>query len=772
MNKKNIYIVLIVLNVAIVSMCFIGCHSTKVASGQRFYLGQKTSQITYSSFKEDRLGKKAVSIALNEVESALKKPPNASLFGSAKYRWPWSNRLGIYNVYKDSKSGFGHWLYTHFATPPITLMDVQPSVRQKIGTNLLHDYGFFRGKVDYQVIPLMRDSTRVKVKYFIRTGLLFRVDTLVYYHFPKHIDSLLIAHKSETLLTADTPFSVETLGKEKLRVSNLLRENGYFYFRSDYLTFQADTFQVANRVKLRLFPKANLSAAAYKKYRVGRISINLFDKYNESLPDSSVRKDVMARYNGRRKIRMGVLSSVVTLRSDSLYSLSQAKKSLKMLLKLGAFRYVDDHYILRDSLAKIPTLDVNYITVFDKLYELETELNVATKSTGELGPGTSVSISKNNLFGGGERLTATLGGNYEWQASQTDAKSGIINSYELMLKLALSIPDYSNLRSSSTSSIYLNRSARSGYYRMMGVGASYTRNYQIHKRLKQEFTPLRISYNHVSSGTKLFNEILDSNPSLALSMQDQYIPAIDYRLTFDDSSFHIYDNQWWWQFSFTSSGNLINGFYSLFGKDWNGKGKELMGTPFAQFAKVTAEIRRNWVLDTRARYRLASRIGVGVVKALGNSTIVPYSEEFYVGGANSVRAFTVRSIGPGTYVPNANDNYSYLQQVGDIKFDANLEFRFPVWGHLNGAVFLDAGNVWLLKKDQHIQGGQFNLSDLPKAIAVGTGLGLRYDLDFFVLRFDWGIGLHTPYDTGKSGFYNINSFGDALGYHFAIGYPF
>jgi len=307
---------------------------------------------------------------------------------------------------------------------------------------------------------------------------------------------------------------------------------------------------------------------------------------------------------------------------------------------------------------------------------------------------------------------------------------------------------------------------------MMGVGLSYTRNYQIHKRLRQEFTPLRISYSHVSSGTTLFKEILDSNPSLALSMQDQYIPAIDYRLTFDDSAFHPYGHQWWWQLSLTSSGNIVNGLYSLFGKDWNSKEKELMGTPFAQFVKGTAEVRRNWALDSRARYRLASRIGIGVAKALGNSTIVPYSEEFYSGGANSVRAFTVRSIGPGSYIPNAEDDYSYLQQVGDLKFDANLELRFPVWGHLKGAAFLDAGNVWLLKTDERLKGGQFKFSDLPKAIAVGTGIGLRYDLDFFVLRFDWGIGLHAPYDTGKSGFYNIDSFGDALGYHFAIGYPF
>ena len=148
--------------------------------------------------------------------------------------------------------------------------------------------------------------------------------------------------------------------------------------------------------------------------------------------------------------------------------------------------------------------------------------------------------------------------------------------------------------------------------------------------------------------------------------------------------------------------------------------------------------------------------------------MAPWSEQFYIGGANSVRAFTVRSVGPGAYYPTAN-TYSYLDQTGDIKFLANLEYRPHLFGNLYGAVFMDAGNVWTMHDSSDRPGGKFKLNNAVKEMAVGTGVGLRYDLDFFVIRVDWGVGLHLPY---KSGFYNLPNFKDSQSLHFAIGMPF
>ena len=181
------------------------------------------------------------------------------------------------------------------------------------------------------------------------------------------------------------------------------------------------------------------------------------------------------------------------------------------------------------------------------------------------------------------------------------------------------------------------------------------------------------------------------------------------------------------------------------------------------------DISKTWQLGLKSQ--LVAHANAGIIYTYGNSESAPYSEQFYVGGANSIRAFAVRSIGPGSYTTDVS-RLSYLDQTGDIKLQFNLEYRFNLFGGLYGAAFIDAGNVWALRDDGYRHGAKFELKNALKEMALGTGVGIRYDLDFLVLRLDWGIGLHVPYDTGKSGFYNIPRFKDGQAIHLAVGYPF
>ena len=195
----------------------------------------------------------------------------------------------------------------------------------------------------------------------------------------------------------------------------------------------------------------------------------------------------------------------------------------------------------------------------------------------------------------------------------------------------------------------------------------------------------------------------------------------------------------------------------------------MFSSPYSQFLKWTIDLRNKYSLTDRTL--LATRLYAGVIWSYGNSRIAPYSELFYVGGANDIRAFAARSIGPGGYHDYAGRG-TYLDQAGDFKLEANVEYRFPVVSNLYGALFLDAGNVWMLRKDDSHPVGEFGSGSFLKQIALGTGFGLRYDLEFLIIRLDLGVGIHTPYDTGKSGYYNIPRFKDGLGFHFAVGYPF
>ena len=229
-------------------------------------------------------------------------------------------------------------------------------------------------------------------------------------------------------------------------------------------------------------------------------------------------------------------------------------------------------------------------------------------------------------------------------------------------------------------------------------------------------------------------------------------------------------NPIWWQSTVTSAGNLTSVIYRAFGQSFSKEDKRLLNVPFAQFVKLNTEFRHLWNMDKNNK--IASRVALGALFAYGNATIAPYSEQFYVGGANSIRAFTVRSIGPGGYHP-AESRYSYLDQTGTFRFEANVEYRFRIFKSIWGATFLDAGNVWLMRKDEARPNSQLELKTFPKQIALGTGVGIRYDMDILVFRLDFGIPLHLPYDTERSGYYNVTgSFMKNLGIHFAIGYPF
>lgn len=198
-------------------------------------------------------------------------------------------------------------------------------------------------------------------------------------------------------------------------------------------------------------------------------------------------------------------------------------------------------------------------------------------------------------------------------------------------------------------------------------------------------------------------------------------------------------------------------------------GQATVSNPYAQFLKLETDISKTWQLGEKSQ--LVAHANAGIIYTYGNSSAAPYSEQFYVGGANSIRAFAVRSIGPGSYTTDVS-RLSYLDQTGDIKLQLNLEYRFNIFGSLYGAGFIDAGNVWALRDDGYRKGSQFKFKNALKEMALGTGIGIRYDLEFLVLRLDWGVGLHVPYETGKSGFYNIPNFKDGQAIHLAIGYPF
>ena len=437
------------------------------------------------------------------------------------------------------------------------------------------------------------------------------------------------------------------------------------------------------------------------------------------------------------------------------------------------------NYTPRDTSATCDTLDVNIFAILDKPYDSEFDAKLTNKSNGLLGPGLAWSMTKRNVFRGAESLNFKVYGSYEWQTGvQTvEADRSLLNSYELGAALTLTYPRLKffgltrrlNRRAMATTNykIDVDWTNRASYFRLISFGGRLAYTYQRRRGWKHELVPLRLDYNMLSHRTARFDSIMNANPALYVSMRNQLVPSISYTLTYAPRArqgrsraliFHVKE-----------AGNAINTLQALWGLPLQERDKHLLGVPYAQFLKLTGEWRENIPLTTHTS--LATRLFLGAVWSYGNSTMAPYADLFNIGGANSIRAFGVRTLGPGRYRP-ANSSWSYVDQVGDLKIEANAEYRFPLVGTLSGALFLDAGNVWLMQPESTRPGSAIDAGSFLNDIALGTGFGIRYDLDFLVLRFDVGVGIHAPYETSRSGYYNMPRFWDSLGFHLAVGYPF
>ena len=753
------------------------CSTTKhLPEGETLYLGLKKVNIV----NEDK--SPAAENALEEVNGAISIAPNNAIFVNPNVRFPIPFGLWIYNRFERYEKGFGHWIFKKLAANPVLISTVNPDTRVKVATNLLHDYGYFNGKVTYQV-----DSTRnpraVKLSYDINMGKPYFIDTLEYRGFSAYADSLIKANLSGRLVNKGDHFNVVTLNSERDRIIDLLRNYGYYYARSEFITFYADTLKNPGHVCIRMQPKNNLPPEASRTYFLGNTNVRLTG-YNGEEPTDSIRlRDFTIYYSGDKPgLRFGVLRNRFIYRKGEQYSLRRQNYTQEALSRLGVFKYNEFQYVPRGK----DTLDINVNSLFDLPYDSELELNATMKSTKQTGPGAIFKLSRKNFLRMGASLSLELNGSYEWQTSSTvNREKSVMNSYELGAALTLDFPriilpwiknriDPFRFPSHTNFKIYIDQVNRARYFRMLSFGGSVSYSFQPSRSMKHTVTPLHLAFNRLQHRTAAFDSVATANPMLFRSLDDQFIPSVTYTFTFDDS-WKQKRVQWWWENSISSAGNITSLIYQAFGKKLSQRDKKFLGTPFAQYLKYTTELRPLIKFDDRNH--LAMRFMAGVIWAYGNKTVAPYSEQFYVGGANSIRAFSIRSIGPGRFHPAETSRFSYVDETGDIKLEANLEYRFRIIGNLfggslNGATFLDAGNVWLMRSDSSRPGAQFTFKKFFDSVALGSGVGIRYDLSFLVLRLDWGIALHVPYETGKSGYYNIPRFKDGMGVHFAIGYPF
>ena len=770
MNKIN-YILYLLFG-----LLALGCSTTKnLPEGAVLYTG--ISKIEIQNEDESEAGKATV----EELEAALDYPPNNALLGSSSVRVPFPFGLWVYNAFVNKEGKLSRWIFNKLAAKPVLISTVNPDVRIKVVRNLLNEYGYFNGATAYELVPDKKDPRKAKIAYQITMNPPYTIDSVYYVPMRNRVDSLLPRVSGERLLRKGDNFNVVRLQAERERIADMLRDHGYYYFRPEYMVYQADTTITPGKVSLRVVPKEGMPRNALRPWKLGKVDFYLNGYRNEPPTDSIRYKDLTIHYEGKLRVRPSVLYNRLYFRPGDRYSQTQQERSQTALARLGTFRYSEFQYVPRDTMRRQDTLDLRINTVYDLPLDGELELNVTAKSNDQIGPGAVFSVTKRNMFGGGETFGVKLRGSYEWQTgNKLDAGGSKINSYELGLSTTLTFPRLLfptlgkrdlNFPATTTFRLYADQMNRARFFKMLSFGGDASYEFQPSATSHHNVTPFKLAYNLLQHTTVEFDSIADNNKALMKSLQDQFVPSMSYTYTYDDSPITSKRHHVWLQGSITQAGLLMDAAYAIAGKAFDKEGKKLFGNPFAQFIKGTVEARYNYQLGENQR--LVGRIMAGAIYSYGNARTAPYNEQFYVGGANSVRAFTIRSIGPGRYYQSSEENkYAYIDRTGDLKFEANLEYRFQIMGDLHGATFLDCGNIWLLREDPDRPGGRLKAGHFFKDLALGTGFGIRYDMDFLVIRFDVGIGLHLPYETGKSGYYNLPRFKDGMGYHFAIGYPF
>jgi outer membrane protein insertion porin family len=744
-----------------------GCSNTAyLAQGERLYTGADVN----IEEKQDIPDKGDLE---NQLDLLAKPKPNGKLLGLFRFK------LWLYNVgfFKES-----------LGEPPVLLQSAAPDRVAARMRTLLENKGYFQADVGYTV---REKENTADIQYNIAVHSPYRINGITVKGANTALIDAIRSTMGETLLAAGDQYDLVKLKQERERIDAALKEKGYFYFSPDFVVFQADSTAGNRTVDLSLHVKQDLPAEATRAYTIGNIYI--YSGYSLNRDSVAIPAGETVSVGGcyyidlDKKFDPDVIVRSMFFRKGALYSRNNHDLTLSRLMNLGVFKFVNIRFRDADS-AGIPRLEPHIYLTPLPTKSIRFELQGVSKSNNLAGPVFTSSFRNRNFFGGAELFTLSLEAGFEVPIG--GGQSGG-NSYEIGTRGELELPKFATpFMLENVSSVFVPKTRivlgmsmlnRLQYYQLFSVDASFGYNWKESISKEHNVSLLSITFAHLANATQKFNDLLSTNPLLRRSFDQQFIIGQNYSFTYNDQLEKDHKNHLYFKGSIDLSGNLLQLAQSLFiqHKATPDTPYEIFGTAYSEYYKFDIDLRHYYnTVDQRAS--IASRLIAGIGVAYGNSATLPYVKQFYIGGSNSVRAFAARGLGPGSYrIPDSVAAKSFIDQAGDIKLEASTEYRFPIVSILKGALFVDAGNIWLLRKDPGRPGGTFSGKTFLDEIAVGTGFGLRLDLSFFILRFDLAFPLRVPYlPRGERWVAKKIDFGDPswrknnLALNIAIGYPY
>lgn len=747
------------------------CSGTRhLPAGEKLYVGAKIK--TESAEKTaDRAIKKT-------AEKALRPQPNTSYFGMRP-------RLMLYiGVGENPATKLNKWLKKK-GEAPVFMSSVKPGATAAIIDAKLFNIGVFNSYTEPEVVERKRTG---RVIYTSHIHQPFTIKELINAISDDSISKVISASKEKSLIKAGDKYNLEQIKNERIRIDAFLKNKGYFYFSPDYLLFKADTSSADHSMTLKLTLKDSIPPNALKVYRINNVVVDqnftLNERHSQMLNDSVLFENIVFMGNKERmKMRPKVISRSVFLRKGEVFSRLNYTKTLNRLMSMGNFKLVQINFSETEN-PDTDLLDVGILITPLTKYTFRAEMDVVSKSNNYSGPRMNLSILNRNTFKGGELLKLNMAGSYE---AQFGGKDKNLYSYSYNPQLELTFPHFIvPFKLKELNSIYISKTSfllsynylkKVNYFDMRTFKFVYGYKWKGNSKQGNELNPIDISYSSIRNQSKEFTDLLDANPFLKKSYEEQFIAGASYSFTYNEQIVIGKKFQSFVHFNTETAGNVLWLASAIGGQSGSADNQaKVAGSVYSQFVKMSIDSRFYYNLPSKNK--LALRVFTGLGQPYGNSSVLPYTKQFFSGGPSSIRAFQINSLGPGNYFQDTNRK-GFLQMGGDVKLEMNAEYRFTFYKFLKGALFVDAGNVWLLKSNSTTAGTPFSFSGFADQVAVGTGFGLRLDVSFFILRFDLAIPLRKPWiEENNHWVTNQIDFGNAawrnnnLILNVAIGYPF
>ncbi len=740
-----------------------------------------------------------------QVDKYIRQSPNKHFLGSDFYVW-------VYNLANPDKNNWWNNFKRKIGEEPV-LFDMDET--EKSAENLkiyLNSRGYYSSQVGYQVDTTSRRK-RARVTYTLKQNVPYRIDTVTYELRDRFLEPILMPDTVNTLLHKGDVFDISVLDEERKRIALFLRDRGYYDFSVNNIEYVADTLGGDNRVGVKMIVRQNLAGYSnrgepiYNNNAVYRLrNVNIIPDYRaaEQRRDAAYydKLDTMRYrglnilYSGRRpNVRPSVLRPAIPLLPSFIYDYSKVDRTYSNLMQLGFFKsariafkevkdsVAGDNFITYVGGDTTTMRQINYtregyvdcdIFCTPALRQsVKVELEGTTTSS-FYGLSASVGYQNRNIFRGAElfELTGTVG--YEYMKA---AKASQRNAMEFGVAAGLTFPRFLIFRVSPLSRISVPRTKfeisynyqNRPYYRRDLSSASWAYSWRDLKHSSYVIRPININWVNVSYiDDNYFNSL--QNQYLKHSYESQLIFGISGAYTYNNPRLRTTRNQTTFRANWELAGNLLDGLEHLFSHPAAGEDYyKILGVRYSQYFRIDLSASHKIMLGEVTA--IAGRLYGGFGVAYGNSQAMPFDRLFYAGGSNSMRGWAPRTLGPGSSA--LPSNVVYPAQLGDMKLEANLEFRFPIWGIFHGATFFDVGNIWYMgrKGSQYDEASVFHFNDFYKQLAFNTGIGLRIDIKFAILRLDWGIRLHNPNSpAGQRWIHDFKWRNTSL--NFGVGYPF